>query len=306
MLNEVTYNFFIYGLAFGGSSFRGVLHLTVTLQNAFEERCDCRQRWEPDYYDSYWSPPHHSQEYDDCGRHVDIHFDRGIAQDRERRKLERILMSMRFAMASGFRNLSTLSLTIKNEPSDGAFCYCHESILGPRYFADILRALPRTCTGLELDTGAADMEHRRDFSTFKHTSLCEALGAVLPQLQHIHIRVASICPDFFYDPHMGLPLHLKASPAQTWATICNPPLPNNYSCGTGTDPIREHADYWGPTIDMWEWQEWSHLPETEQTVCPRLEKIEIQLSPDKCPDVERDPRCPNETYPNNIADKASE
>lgn len=136
-------------------------HLIMILQNAFDMRCDCCQRWAPSgcsgvYRWDNWSLPHRDQDYGDCWQHVCIHYDKKDVQAWTRRRLQKILMSMEIAIASGLRNLSTLSLTIKNEPSDAAFCYCHECLLEPEYFADIINLLPKTCASIELDTGVFD------------------------------------------------------------------------------------------------------------------------------------------------------
>ena len=275
-LTEITYDNFAYSLAFGGSSYRGLLNLTVSLQNAFEMRCSCLRNWETEFHckmsDLSIRWDFHRIEQDTiCSDwyHVDVHEDKRELQDKHRYKLKQMLVSMRYAIASGLRNLSTLSLMIKNEPTDGDYCYCHECILSPRFFASIIKALPETCTDLELDTGGADKAHIdkahiASSSGDDHDTLCEALHDVLPQLQHLRLRVAAICPDFIYGPHLCLPLDLESSACQMWAEVCELDLPS--WCYSATEPLDVGPCFYGPTGDLWNWQQWNDLEESEKQV----------------------------------------
>ena len=264
-LNELNYDAFVCSLAFGGSSYRGL--------NAFEMRCSCVKNWEAEFHckmkDLHIRWDFHRLVDDTlCSGwyHVDVHHDKEHLQETLRRKLQQILISMRHAIASGLRSLSTLSLTIKNEPTDGDYCYCHECILSPQYFANIVRALPTTCQSLELDTGGADKGHIYTTSCKDpgHSSLCEALHGVLPQLHHLRLRVAAICPDFFYGPHRSLPLKLEASACQLWAKICDLDSPSWIS--NVSEPLDLGPSFHGPTLDLWNWQEWGDLLESEKQV----------------------------------------
>lgn len=55
--------------------------------------------------------------------------------------------------------------------------------------ADIVDALPASCTALEIDTLGLD-EHEVE----GRTHLCDSLRRVMPQMYHVKIHVASVCP----------------------------------------------------------------------------------------------------------------
>ena len=277
VLTELTYDSFAYSLAFGGSSYHGLLNLTVCLQVPFETRCLCVPRWE-EQFGCEWGELRHPWEFHPLDEntvcsfwgHVDIHFDRQQLQESLQRKLEQILVSMKNAIASGLRMLLTLSLTIRNEPPDGEYCYCHETVLGPKYFANIIKALPTACVDLELDTGGVDRQHSiprphdhaHNYYT-DHDQLCDALHTILPQLRNLRLRVAELCPDFFYGPHQTLPLHLEASACQTWASVCEVGVHYGVSV---SETLDLGANFNGPTGDLEDWQEWLGLPDSERRV----------------------------------------
>ena len=268
-LTELSYDRFIHAVVFGGSSYRALLNLTVTLQNAYEMRCRCTHRGDWGKQDR---PCLNVDESCQCMSlaHVDIHWERAHAQGLARGKLEQILVSMKLAIASGLRSLSTLSVTLKNEPTDGEYCYCHESGIDAHYFAGVIMALPNTCTNLELDTGGSEIKHHGSFggasSTAMSDSLCEALYAAIRQLKHLRLRMGTICPDFFYGPHNSLPLDLAPSACQTWAKLCGIGVPDFEELCSQSENIGMGTYFYGPTKDTWQWHEWNGLEETERRV----------------------------------------
>ena len=248
MLNRLDFDAFMYNLAFGGSSYRGILNLTLRFQNTF------LGRGEKDHMD------------DTCYQHVRFDSAMKELQHEAQENLNLMLTSVKRILLAGLRNLTTFSLTIDNEPDDGALCMCHEVVLKPHYFADIINALPPSCSYLELDTDGAGAQHRDESEKVSHTSLCRALHKILQQLQDIRLRVGAVCPDFFYGPHGDEQLHIDSSACQAWVRYCGEQVENEWYISRGTEPIRLNSTYTGPSRDMSQWLPWRALSDSDEKV----------------------------------------
>lgn len=84
-------------------------------------------------------------------------------------------------------NLSTLSFTY----SDFMPRHPRPIVMGRSAITELVRNLPESCVNLEIDANGLDI---REITT---PHLCDALRDVLPQLQHLRLRLADICPGIF-------------------------------------------------------------------------------------------------------------
>lgn len=132
--------------------------------------------------------------------------------------LWRSLKKLAEYIASGMPNLVSFSLRINkyipldhdreilyNEPH-GAYMRSHT-------LACLLRALPRCCVDLELDTrGRDDEEYFFHETTVMRTSehLCVVLRELLPRLRHLHLRLGWCCPDLLISASKGESYLLEA------------------------------------------------------------------------------------------------
>ncbi|KAF5240614.1 hypothetical protein FANTH_9502 [Fusarium anthophilum] len=91
------------------------------------------------------------------------------------------------AIIPHMNNLRSFSLARHHRD---AFCYIQKSIVSA-----ILRSIPSSCTGLELDLGTSDNINYDLNEPEPH--LCEDLRTMLPRMQHVHIDMSSLCDAMF-------------------------------------------------------------------------------------------------------------
>lgn len=65
-----------------------------------------------------------------------------------------------------------------------------------RGIIDLVNALPASCTNLELDARATD-KRKNDDEPQEKTHMCEAVRRVLPQMQHVRLRLNVLCSSMF-------------------------------------------------------------------------------------------------------------
>lgn len=70
---------------------------------------------------------------------------------------------------------------------------------------DLVRNLPQRCRNLEIDTNALDRVREEEGSD---DHLCRVISLAIPQLQHLRLRLATVCTDLF-----------KADPAPVLETV---------------------------------------------------------------------------------------
>jgi hypothetical protein len=269
-LTEADYDPFAYGLAFGGTSYHALRNLTILFSNAFMMACDC-----PDWCDKK-DYLHHDWGYVQCGSHIISHPSMGSSQTEAKKKLERMLSSLGHVIAAGLRSLLSFSLRILNEPADSDVCICYECVIAPQYFAQIVLALPPTCLQLELDTQNAEIgtgECGEAIWVDQGGCICEALHSIMPQLQDVRLRVACICPEFFYGPHKNLKTSLQSSPFALWAELSQ----DTENPRAHTETVGSRGDYEGPTGDLINWTLWSAISEQEQLVSEITMKCVVML-----------------------------
>ncbi|CAD6447521.1 3bfde77f-2be3-40df-854b-51c83487af04-CDS [Sclerotinia trifoliorum] len=81
-------------------------------------------------------------------------------------------------------NLATFSLNVISKSKNGFWI--------PRpLIARLIIALPRTCIAIQIDTQGQDLGEP------KSAHLCHAIRTILPQLQHMRLRVGTICKNLF-------------------------------------------------------------------------------------------------------------
>ena len=166
---------FIASTILNNERLRRCKYLTINLHAPFPELCDCGADW---FEDDMVVGQNH------CHRQNDHH------DDTTQREFQKHLRLLSLTIEQYFKSLVTFSFTIDNEPMDGLWCGCIEPNISVVVFAQILKALPRTCVNLELDTGGTDYScvHRSD------DIVCAGVRRLLPQLHSLRLRVAHICP----------------------------------------------------------------------------------------------------------------
>lgn len=103
----------------------------------------------------------------------------GVDQARRLQQLSKVL--------PGMVNLSTFSFTFRDERSHNA----HPLQMPRPIITELVKNLPASVVSLEIDTDGLDW-----FVT--HTPhLCEKLRDILPQLHHLRLRLAEVCPGVF-------------------------------------------------------------------------------------------------------------
>ncbi|KAJ8070644.1 hypothetical protein OCU04_001015 [Sclerotinia nivalis] len=91
----------------------------------------------------------------------------------------------RFAeLLPDFSNLATFSLNVVSKGKNGFWI--------PRpLIASLIIALPQTCVAVQIDTQGQDLAEP------KSAHLCNAIRTILPRLQHLRLRLSTICNSLF-------------------------------------------------------------------------------------------------------------
>lgn len=105
---------------------------------------------------------------------------------------------------SSMKNLTSFSLRIDKFPPAGRAEGHRNDPLGARMKTRTLRclleALPKSCIDVELDTRGRDDDRVCYFNPDynDHVHLCPTIRNLLPRLQHVRLRLGSLCSDLIF------------------------------------------------------------------------------------------------------------
>jgi hypothetical protein len=148
--------------------FQSTEHLTVSLHSPFAPICECEfcvLMGGPEHED--WEGANHRHRY---------------AKPDSTKEFRRTVNLLANIIETGFVSLVTFSLSIDNEPRDGGWCSCYEPSVPATNFARLIKALPASCVDIDSHT-EEDNDH-----------LCTVLGALLPRIHHLRLRLSYLCP----------------------------------------------------------------------------------------------------------------
>lgn len=109
--------------------------------------------------------------------------------NRLRRDLNRLAALLKFSL---FRSIHTFSLCICQPPHYGPPLDPLGFFISRRTIRAFLEALPPSCKNLELDTNGWEMG-RDDLLDFDENHLCPVIRTLVPRLNHLRLRLGSIC-----------------------------------------------------------------------------------------------------------------
>ncbi|KAF2874776.1 hypothetical protein BDV95DRAFT_603569 [Massariosphaeria phaeospora] len=95
-------------------------------------------------------------------------------------------------LISNFKNLASFSLCAQGLSRNPVLADRQPESVPRKNIVALLKALPETCTNLELDTRGYD--HREEY---EQVHMCDAVRAILPRMHNVRIRVGAMCHEMF-------------------------------------------------------------------------------------------------------------
>lgn len=241
-----------------------IRNLTITWQNDFPNRCDCPEA-EPPRTNYVGNRPicNAKHVHKICARaqvpEANVHTRPEYLQPGKKD-----LIQLCDILKNALPQVTTLSLTVDNEPDAGPWCACIVSAFPSNLMAHVLSSLPPTCVNLELDTRGADRHPDYAQEALYPSHVCGQIGALLPRLHSLRLRLGGLCQDFFLPPQSWGQSPLPGSARQYWNIEH---LDDDYSDSGQCENLTSLELAW-LTRDQYQHRDWLKLDSLSKEVLP--------------------------------------
>lgn len=249
-----------------GEQYKGVHHLTVTLEHDYHGICqfrDCECRFScATFCGGQCVGTHGDVENPKVNGHVLF------------RRLQRLTWILRTKLPQ----LQSLALIINPQPSDEEWCPCYESESCAEGLIDILYALPPTCKSLMLDTGGTENHEelvKSENSSKTACRLCKAIRNSMFSLEHLKLKCPELCLWFLVqDECWPTNASYYFSAFEAWFEEEGRAIYNE-----------EHDDYGDFRLESHEkqWKMWSHRSQETRQVSSNASRALVLLLFYPCP-----------------------